>query len=70
MSMICVNGCKECTGCMNCMEYSEKHQHCPVCGHILDCDDIVYRVRENDEITGCQHCTESILAEEVSNELY
>lgn len=69
MSLSCVSGCKLCDGCMSCHEDTEFNLHCPMCGHILDYDDIVYRLREDDEITGCEHCTESIFAEEVKEEL-
>lgn len=65
MAMTCISGSKECSGCMACHEDREVYQHCPMCGHILDSDDMVYRLREDAEVVGCEHCVESVFAEDM-----
>lgn len=60
MAMTCVNGAKECDGCMRCQGQGDALK-CPVCGEELSIFDTVYV--QNDEVIGCEHCTETSTAE-------
>lgn len=55
MSMICISGGKECTGCMSCREESE--YYCPVCGEQVE--EHLYKTNEG-EIVGCENCISTI----------
>ena len=51
MSMTCINGAKECDGCMECQD--NKEYFCPKCGE--EVFDTVY-VSDDGSIVGCEHC--------------
>ncbi len=51
MALVCVTGCRECTGCMVCRE-TQDEPVCPLCGSTR-CD---YLYRRDGEIIGCEDC--------------
>lgn len=58
MASTCVNGARECDGCMRCKENTELV--CPVCECELSRRDMVYT--HNGEVVGCGHCIEESTA--------
>ena len=57
MAMICVNGCKECTGCGNCQE---QKTYCDCCGERIVC--YYYEINGR---TICKGCLEELYRREV-----
>lgn len=62
MALTCVDGGKECTGCMGCCEDS-KPMYCPMCHTPLGRQDRVFLL-PNGEM-GCESCVVMMTAEEV-----
>jgi len=62
MAMSCINGSRECDGCMACQE--EVNYKCPVCGEELGCLEDVF-VDGSGEVVGCEHCLKKVEAGEV-----
>lgn len=54
MALTCVNGCKECDGCMEC-QANDSAMKCDVCGHEIY--DIYYNM--NDEVL-CEECMKEL----------
>ena len=52
MAMICVNGARECTGCMACQPDPEP-VYCPVCGE--ETTEYLYKDKSGD-VVGCENC--------------
>lgn len=65
MSVVCKNGARECTGCMDCQTESYA-VICPHCGHRLEPYERAYTI--NEDMIGCELCVETLLAREVQNE--
>jgi uncharacterized protein YbaR (Trm112 family) len=62
MSFACVNGARECTGCMACQEGST--YKCPVCGGEIYFDGDLY-FDESENLIGCEECITKKDAEDV-----
>ena len=64
MAMTCVNGSRECDGCMRCCEGDDNELHCPVCGEVLNPDEQVF-IDGDGFVIGCEYCLKSKYAEDV-----
>ena len=55
MAMHCVNGCRECTGCMAC--YKEPDPiHCDICGEEVE---YLYKDKTGN-VVGCDNCIKQV----------
>ena len=68
MAMICKNGGRSCTGCMNCLDDEELYT-CPCCGTRIAYDAKVYIHKSSDEVIGCERCIRAEDAEDVRGRL-
>lgn len=56
MAYMCVNGNRECNGCLGCKkEWSQERTFCPVCDWELEKGEKMYKDIDNNCV-GCQHC--------------
>ena len=67
MAMVCINGSRECTGCMNCLDEEVRAFYCPVCGKKIYEDSAVYIDKRSDDIIGCARCIRVADAEDVAD---
>lgn len=58
MAYMCVNGNRECNGCLECKkEWSQEKTFCPVCDWELEKGEKMYKDIDGNYV-GCQHCIE------------
>lgn len=69
MAMICRNGARECTGCMECLDGEVRELYCPACGKKIYEDSQMFEDKRSGDILGCERCIKVHYAEEIADRL-